>query len=158
DAHEVLRGLERAQRFMVPACGFLVVPDFLVRVADKQQEVPSKGQIGMADLAQEAVSIQEVAPGLWKIAGIVLDQAEHMADSHQELESLAAQLKNIKQGARAGGVLLTVHPPPFSYSPPARAGGSGGNHGSSLAMLREIDAICKAQGVYPHAFISGHAH
>jgi len=25
-------------------------------------------------------------------------------------------------------------------------------------MLREIDAICKAQGVYPHAFISGHAH
>ncbi len=25
-------------------------------------------------------------------------------------------------------------------------------------MLREIDTICKAQGVYPHAFLSGHAH
>ena len=25
-------------------------------------------------------------------------------------------------------------------------------------MLREIDTICKAVGVYPHAFLSGHAH
>ena len=25
-------------------------------------------------------------------------------------------------------------------------------------MLRQIDAICKAQGVYPHAVLSGHAH
>jgi len=25
-------------------------------------------------------------------------------------------------------------------------------------MLAEIDAICKQVGVYPHAFISGHAH
>jgi hypothetical protein len=25
-------------------------------------------------------------------------------------------------------------------------------------MLREIDTICSAAGVYPHAFLSGHAH
>lgn len=25
-------------------------------------------------------------------------------------------------------------------------------------MLRQIDTICKQEGVYPHAFISGHAH
>jgi hypothetical protein len=25
-------------------------------------------------------------------------------------------------------------------------------------MLREVDTICQAQGVYPHAFLSGHAH
>jgi hypothetical protein len=25
-------------------------------------------------------------------------------------------------------------------------------------MLREIDKICKQEGVYPHAFLSGHAH
>ena len=25
-------------------------------------------------------------------------------------------------------------------------------------MLREIDAICQSTGVYPHAFLSGHAH
>ena len=25
-------------------------------------------------------------------------------------------------------------------------------------MLREIDTICQAQGVYPHVFLSGHAH
>ena len=25
-------------------------------------------------------------------------------------------------------------------------------------MLREIDGICKDSGIYPHAFLSGHAH
>ena len=35
---------------------------------------------------------------------------------------------------------------------------AGGNHSSSTAMLREIDTICKQQGVYPHAILSGHAH
>ena len=25
-------------------------------------------------------------------------------------------------------------------------------------MLRQIDTICKEQGVYPHAFFSAHAH
>jgi hypothetical protein len=25
-------------------------------------------------------------------------------------------------------------------------------------MLREIDTICKTVGIYPHAFLSGHAH
>jgi hypothetical protein len=55
-------------------------------------------------------------------------------------------------------VLLAVHHPPFSYSPPKKAGGAGGNHGSSSAMLRQIDTICQQQGVYPHAFLSGHAH
>ncbi len=27
-----------------------------------------------------------------------------------------------------------------------------------ITFLREIDAICQTQGVYPHAFFSGHAH
>jgi hypothetical protein len=25
-------------------------------------------------------------------------------------------------------------------------------------LLRDIDSICQAEGVYPHAFLSGHAH
>jgi hypothetical protein len=75
-----------------------------------------------------------------------------------QLDFLAAQLKRVKDEKYKGAVLLAVHHPPFSYSPPKRAVGAGGNHGSSLAMLRQIDAICKDQGVYPHAFLSGHAH
>jgi hypothetical protein len=75
-----------------------------------------------------------------------------------QLEFLTAQLQRINKEKYAGAVLLAVHHPPFSYSPPPRTGGSGGNHSSSSAMLRQIDTICKAQGVYPHAFLSGHAH
>ena len=39
-----------------------------------------------------------------------------------------------------------------------RTGGTGGNHGSSTAMLKEIDTVCQQEGVYPHAFLAGHAH
>ena len=75
-----------------------------------------------------------------------------------QLEFLAAQLKRIKSEDYAGAVLLAVHHPPFSYAPPPHAGGTGGNHGSSSDMLREIDTICQKEGVYPHAFLSAHAH
>ncbi len=75
-----------------------------------------------------------------------------------QLAYLTAQLQRIKKENYAGAVLLATHHPPFSYSPPPKQGGSGGNHGSSSDMLREIDAICQQEGVYPHAFLSGHAH
>jgi hypothetical protein len=52
-----------------------------------------------------------------------------------------------------GAVLLATHHPPFSYAPPPNMG-SGGNHSSSSAMLREIDKICDREGVYPHAFLA----
>src|SRR5262249_9921954 len=75
-----------------------------------------------------------------------------------QLEYLAAQLKRIKKENYTGAVIVATHHPPFSYSPPPKAPGAGGNHSSSTDMLREIDTVCKAQGVYPHAFLSGHAH
>jgi calcineurin-like phosphoesterase family protein len=75
-----------------------------------------------------------------------------------QLTYLAAQLQRVKTEKYAGAVLIAVHHPPFSYAPPPAAGGAGGNHSSSTTLLRQIDTICKAQGVYPHAFLSGHAH
>jgi len=75
-----------------------------------------------------------------------------------QLAFLRAQLRLLKQDKFAGAVLLATHHPPFSYSPPAKHGGAGGNHGNSAAMLRQIDTICKQEGVYPHAFLSAHAH
>jgi hypothetical protein len=75
-----------------------------------------------------------------------------------QLDYLTAQLNNIKQQNYKGAVLLAAHHPPFSYAPKPTSGGRGGNHGGSPNMLREIDAICKQANVYPHAFISGHAH
>lgn len=75
-----------------------------------------------------------------------------------QLSYLAAQLKRIKTDNYKGAVLLAVHHPPFSYSPPPTGKGRGGDHSSSSDMLRQIDTICKEQHVYPHAFLSGHAH
>jgi hypothetical protein len=75
-----------------------------------------------------------------------------------QLDYLAAQLARIKKENYSGAVILAVHHPPFSYAPPPGSRGTGGNHGGSPNMLRQIDAICSAQGVYPHAVLSGHAH
>ena len=75
-----------------------------------------------------------------------------------QLAFLAAQLNRIKTEAYAGAVLIAVHHPPFVYSPPPGSGGAGGNHGSSSDMLRDIDTMCQAAGVYPHAVLSAHAH
>ncbi len=75
-----------------------------------------------------------------------------------QLAFLTAQLKNLKAQNYPGAVLIAVHHPPFSYAPPPKAGGGGGTHLGNTLMLREIDTICQAQGVYPHAILSGHAH
>ena len=75
-----------------------------------------------------------------------------------QLAYLTAQLQNIKAQNYSGAVLIAVHHPPFSYAPPPATGGAGGTHVGNILMLREIDTICQAQGVYPHAFLSGHAH
>ena len=75
-----------------------------------------------------------------------------------QLSYLTAQLKRISSEKYKGAVLLAMHHPPFSYSPPRGGSGSGGNHGCSPAMLAQIDTICQQQGVYPHAFLSAHAH
>jgi hypothetical protein len=64
----------------------------------------------------------------------------------------------VKDDKFAGAVLIAVHHPPYSYSPPPKDGGTGGNHSSSSAMLSQIDKICLDVGVYPHAFLSAHAH
>lgn len=75
-----------------------------------------------------------------------------------QLAFLAAQLNRVKTEAYAGAVLIAVHHPPFVYSQPLGSGGVGGNHGSSSDMLRDIDTVCQAAGVYPHAVLSAHAH
>src|SRR6516225_11466880 len=77
---------------------------------------------------------------------------------NSQLDYLRKQLARIKSENYSGAVLLAVHHPPFSYEPPPKSGGAGGNHSGSPNMLRQIDAICKAEGVYPHAVLSGHAH
>jgi len=75
-----------------------------------------------------------------------------------QLAFLAAQLERIKREAYAGAVLIAVHHPPFVYAAPPGNGGVGSNRGGSTDMLRDIDTVCAAAGVYPHAVLSAHAH
>ena len=65
-----------------------------------------------------------------------------------QLEFLDAALKRIKAEKFNGALLIADHHPPYC----------AGGHGSSTNMLKQIDAICETNGVWPHAFLSGHAH
>jgi hypothetical protein len=90
--------------------------------------------------------------------GVVSSEGGHWpAVPNYQLDFLEAQLNKIKDEKYPGAVLLAVHHPPFSYAP-QRGKAGGGLHGCSIAMLRQIDTICAKVGVYPHAFLSGHAH
>jgi hypothetical protein len=75
-----------------------------------------------------------------------------------QLQFLEAQLTRAKTQNYKGALLIAVHHPPFSYNAPKDAGSAGGLHGSSTDMLRQIDTICARVGIYPHAFLSAHAH
>ncbi|RKE38185.1 3',5'-cyclic AMP phosphodiesterase CpdA [Paraburkholderia sp. BL23I1N1] len=65
-----------------------------------------------------------------------------------QLDFLDAALKRIKAEQFNGALLIADHHPPYS----------AGGHGSSVDMLAQIDKVCEANGVWPHAFLSGHAH
>jgi len=99
--------------------------------------------IGLFSNALEDPGVISSEGGVWKTITDV------------QLTYLTAQLQQIKSSQYAGAVIIAVHHPPFSYTTAQSAAKS---HSSSTAMLRDIDTICKAQGVYPHAFLSGHAH
>jgi hypothetical protein len=65
-----------------------------------------------------------------------------------QLDYLKAALQRVKAEKFLGAVIIAVHHPPYTT----------GNHGGSPLMLQDIDAACKATGVWPHAVLSGHAH
>jgi hypothetical protein len=75
-----------------------------------------------------------------------------------QLAFLEAQLNQIKATDFNGAVLIALHHPPFVYAPPSKGTGKVGVHGGSPDVLRQIDAICAKTKVYPHAFLSAHAH
>jgi hypothetical protein len=66
-----------------------------------------------------------------------------------QLEFLKAALARVKQERFGGALLFAHHHPPYAL---------GGQHGSSVDMRRQMDAVCAAAGVWPHAVLSGHAH
>ena len=66
-----------------------------------------------------------------------------------QLAFLKAALQRVKQEQYKGALLFAHHHPPYAI---------GGQHSSSVAMRKQMDAVCNAVGVWPHAVLSGHAH
>jgi 3',5'-cyclic AMP phosphodiesterase CpdA len=66
-----------------------------------------------------------------------------------QLDFLKAALTRVKKERFKGALILADHHPPYT---------AGGQHGWSVEMLAQIDQVCRDTGVWPHAFLSGHAH
>jgi hypothetical protein len=74
-----------------------------------------------------------------------------------QLNFLAAALARVKEEKYEGALLIAVHHPPYVAVTTTNTDNSG-RHGTSPKMLAEIDQLCNKAGVWPHAFLSGHAH
>ena len=61
---------------------------------------------------------------------------------------LRTALARVRQESYAGALLIAHHHPAYT----------AGGRGWSAAMQAQIDHICSAAGVWPHAVLSGHAH
>lgn len=68
---------------------------------------------------------------------------------NSQLDFIEAALKRVKQEKYQGALLFATHHPPYT---------AGSTHGWSVDMLSQIDNICERVGIWPHAFLSGHAH
>lgn len=66
-----------------------------------------------------------------------------------QIAFLQAALARVKAQNFQGALLFAHHHPPYT---------AGSRHNWSVDMQRDIDKVCAAAGVWPHAVLSGHAH
>lgn len=66
-----------------------------------------------------------------------------------QLDYLRAALNRVKAEKYAGALIIAHHHPPYT---------AGARHGWSVEMLSQMDAVCNAVGIWPHAVLAGHAH
>ena len=77
--------------------------------------------------------------------GVIAD-SKHIGKT--QLAFLEAAFERVKAEKYQGALLIADHHPPYTVS----------RHGWSVELLAQIDRICEKTGVWPHAFLSGHAH
>ena len=83
--------------------------------------------------------------------GVISSQGGHFPLVDDQLDFLKRELANLKpdRAANKRAVIIAVHHPPLS---------ADARHGGSLGITKDIDACCKAAGLYPDALLCGHAH
>jgi len=84
-------------------------------------------------------------------AGIISSQGGHFPISDDQLDFLKQQLARLKpmREKLQRAVILVTHHPPLS---------ADAKHGGSAGIIKDIDACCKAAGLWPDLVLSGHAH
>ena len=115
---------------------------------------PEAGGLSRTSQIQPGVFFTFEAPFVRVIAlySNTLEDPGVIADADigdSQLVYLKAALTRVKTEAFAGALLIAHHHPAYT---------AGAIHGWSVAMLAQIDAVCQAVGVWPHAVLSGHAH
>src|SRR5580700_2775549 len=83
--------------------------------------------------------------------GVISSQGGHFPLVDDQLDFLKRELANLKpeRAANKRAVIIAVHHPPLS---------ADAKHGGSLGIGKDLDACCKAAGLYPDALLCGHAH
>jgi hypothetical protein len=86
--------------------------------------------------------------------GVIADDKDV---GQSQLDFLKAAFKRVSDEQYKGALLIADHHPPYTGVANTEKG-SGSRHGWSPQMLAQIDDVCNATGVWPHAFLSGHSH
>jgi hypothetical protein len=74
-----------------------------------------------------------------------------------QIAFLEAALDRVLSDKWKGALIFADHHPPYSGIANTPDGESA-RHGWSTDMLAQIDEVCESKGIWPHAFLSGHAH
>jgi predicted phosphodiesterase len=83
--------------------------------------------------------------------GIISSQGGRFPIVDDQLDFLKSELTRLKpdRQAQKRAIILAVHHPPLS---------ADAKHGGSTGILKDLDACCKAAGLWPDVLLSGHAH
>ena len=123
-----------------PANGFVVTPEAggLSRTAQIQPGV-------FFTLEAPFVRILTFYSNTLEDPGVISDP--NTGDS--QIQYLDAALARVKAENFQGALLVAHHHPQYAI---------GGQHSSSTALRAQMDAAFEKAGVWPHAFLAGHAH
>jgi hypothetical protein len=126
---------------------------------DKFCKSPEAGNLERTTMIQPGVYFTFEAPylrvlGIYSNAledpGVISSQGGNVKTlSNKQLDFLTAALARAKKEGFTGAILIAVHHPPFTASMA---------HSGSPMMLKDLDSVSTATGVWPHAVLSAHAH
>jgi hypothetical protein len=122
--------------------------------ADSFVITPDAGGLSRTAQIQPGVFFTFAAPFVRILAlySNTLEDPGVIADAdigESQLTFIKAALERVKSDNFKGALLMADHHPPYT---------AGSRHGWSVELLAQIDKICDETGVWPHAFLSGHAH